>query len=386
LPRESRIPELDGFRGLAIALVLYEHFVPRAVTSPGWLMAAIHPTRPLGGIGVGLFFVLSGFLIGGILMDHRRAENYFKAFYARRACRILPIYFLTVAAFAFVKWLLRAHGGADWYGELFLRGGMPVWANLTFTQNFVQVFTLHANPDWLIVNWSLVLEEQLYLLLPLALWLLPPQAVIRVCVGLMCAHPFCQLYLCLWHPIAYVRLNGIYPMQADALLMGVVCAYAVRQAGFRAWLAGWRAPAGLALAVLLAGAVLAIPFSGRTQYEYENILFFSPWLTVLFGALLLSVVLERGRFAGPWLRWRPLGWLGAISYGVYLFHLPVNGLMHGLVLGRDYRYHDWADVVVGLAAVAVTLLLAAGSWHLFEKRIVAWSHSFRYGENRAAET
>ena len=94
-----RIPQLDGLRGVAIALVVVFHYVNFAVESgaPGWVKLLIRPTS-LGWSGVDLFFVLSGFLIGGILLDARESRNYFRVFYRRRACRILPLYFAFLAA------------------------------------------------------------------------------------------------------------------------------------------------------------------------------------------------------------------------------------------------------------------------------------------------
>src|SRR5258708_3727919 len=97
---DSRSPELDGIRGLAIGLVLFEHYVADPIV-PGTscLGDFIRKTFNMGWTGVDLFFVLSGFLIGGILMDNRNSQNYFKAFYIRRGCRILPAYLLTLTSF-----------------------------------------------------------------------------------------------------------------------------------------------------------------------------------------------------------------------------------------------------------------------------------------------
>ncbi len=163
--RPPRLLELDGIRGLAITLVLFEHFVGRSITGSGWLADALEKLRFFGASGVDLFFVLSGFLIGGILMDNRAAENYFKAFYIRRGCRILPVYLLVLAVYLALKVLLAAYSSEDWFKELFLQGGMPFWAYLTFAQNIVKAATFLVNSDFLIVTWSLVVEEQFYLVL-----------------------------------------------------------------------------------------------------------------------------------------------------------------------------------------------------------------------------
>ena len=382
-PKEAWLPELDGVRGLAIFLVIYEHYVPRSITGASWLAQVLLPTRAVGGIGVALFFVLSGFLIGGILMDHRHSENYFKSFYIRRCCRILPLYYLALALYVVVKSLLASHSSEDWFNELFLRGAMPFWANLTFTQNFVQVITHHCNPDWSMVNWSLVLEEQFYLVLPLALWLLRPSQLMIILLVLICLHPWCQLFLCIFHPVTYVNASGLFPSRADALFVGVICAHALRQDRLQTWLAGNRVRLNAVFVILLAGACWIAGVYDQSGLEYERIAIFDLWLTLFFAVLLLVSVTNSQGAVAACMRLPPLRWLGTISYAMYLFHVPVNGLMHGLILGRDDRFREISDVVVSAAAFAMTLLLATISWRFFEKPIIAWGRSFSYKDPKA---
>src|SRR5580704_6073285 len=136
----TRIPALDGLRGLAISLVVFFHY-GWFKSEHGWAATAanvIGTVFRLGWTGVDLFFVLSGFLIGGILMDHRDAENYFRTFYIRRICRIFPLYFLWVALFFILTWLLFPFCNQVWYGWLFARdfSKVPWWSYLFFLQNF----------------------------------------------------------------------------------------------------------------------------------------------------------------------------------------------------------------------------------------------------------
>ncbi|MBS1867856.1 MAG: acyltransferase, partial [Acidobacteria bacterium] len=114
----SRIPELDGIRGLAILSVLCYHYISmQGVTTAGSLVDRLQRLVILGGTGVDLFFVLSGFLIGGILLDVRDSPRYFRTFYARRFFRIIPIYFAWISVYILVarfggKYLLAlSHSG-----------------------------------------------------------------------------------------------------------------------------------------------------------------------------------------------------------------------------------------------------------------------------------
>lgn len=135
--KPQRVPELDGLRGLAILLVLIWHYGLAVLKIPIGLFAGpLILILNLAWSGVDLFFVLSGFLIGGILLDNREAPYYFKAFYTRRIFRIFPLYFMWLAIFALV--VLLALPSAPATPAAWLWGSpLPWWSYVTFTQNFV---------------------------------------------------------------------------------------------------------------------------------------------------------------------------------------------------------------------------------------------------------
>src|SRR5882672_11423735 len=164
-----RIPELDGLRGLAILLVLIWHFGCGTISAVGhrWLFY-LGDAGSLFWSGVDLFFVLSGFLIGGILLDARNSPNYFKAFYARRVCRIIPIYAVVVGAF----YLCMATGVPGRIAESeWLFGPTAPWsAYATFTQNIGYATGGPDVANWFRPTWSLAVEEQFYLILPAVVW------------------------------------------------------------------------------------------------------------------------------------------------------------------------------------------------------------------------
>ena len=110
-PNWKRIPQLDGVRGVAVLLVVIWHYYYCVPTPPGVLYEFLKKLTALSWAGVDLFFVLSGFLIGGILIDHKEDGSYFKVFYIRRICRIFPLYFLILAAFGVYCWILKSAAG-----------------------------------------------------------------------------------------------------------------------------------------------------------------------------------------------------------------------------------------------------------------------------------
>jgi peptidoglycan/LPS O-acetylase OafA/YrhL len=162
----GRIPELDGLRGFAILLVLIYHYVvfplhslePR---SPTWLAACLDLTWS----GVDLFFVLSGFLVGGLLYDARESPYYFRTFFARRVCRIFPLYYVLLTLVflggPYVGIYTAVPGGPH-----FTPAGPSPVSCIFFLQNFWAAETGTPGSLWLAVTWSLAVEEQFYLVIP----------------------------------------------------------------------------------------------------------------------------------------------------------------------------------------------------------------------------
>src|SRR5215475_5135109 len=161
----KRIQALDGLRGIAVLLVLVRHSVAGIETpSPFW-SSVIKPLR-LTWSGVDLFFVISGFLIGGILLDARNSSRYFQTFYLRRTFRILPIYYLFLA-FYFARHLpIRFMAGT--FGDTSPLP-IPFFSFVTFTHNFWMASYGWFGAWGIAPTWSLAIEEQFYLTIPFAI-------------------------------------------------------------------------------------------------------------------------------------------------------------------------------------------------------------------------
>lgn len=177
--KPARIPELDGLRGLAILLVIFFHYTNgESLTRLDGLAYYVQRSAASSWTGVNLFFVLSGFLIGGILVDARGSDSYFRTFYARRFFRIIPIYYLWICLYIA---LVSAAGHAirlhSFSGKALPRG-FEVYAHFLFIQNLIPN---GGSPQsglwgsWFGHLWSLAVEEQFYLLAPLMIWWLSPR-------------------------------------------------------------------------------------------------------------------------------------------------------------------------------------------------------------------
>ncbi|HUQ86241.1 MAG TPA: acyltransferase [Vicinamibacterales bacterium] len=372
---DSRISQLDGIRGLAIALVLVWHDVVGLVqTTPGSAAAYVMRALSFTWAGVDLFFVLSGFLIGGILLDNRGSGCYFSTFYIRRACRIFPLYYGVLALFLLCAALVPQQGSTDWQRWLF-ENAAPGWAYASYLQNFTMVRS-GMGANWMAVTWSLAVEEQFYLVTPLLVWLVPVRMLPYVLVTLIAAAPVTRIALHVWLPPPDIASYVLLPARWDSLFLGVLAA----------WM--WRRPDGLntlrrAVPLLrligLAGlAVLAgLMIARQNMGSFGMAAGGYTVIAICSLVLVLTAMLAPNGLVQRILRAKPLVWLGTISYGVYLFHRAVTGVMHGVWFGRSPRIDDLAGAVVTLLALGVTLTLAQLSAHFFERPIV------NFGRRRA---
>ncbi len=214
--RDRHIPALDGIRGIAVLLVIAFHC--RSIlpgSGPTYLLLR---AVDLGWSGVDLFFVLSGFLITGILLDTRHSPTYFRTFYARRILRIFPLYFvylfviLVLVRFAGI-WI---SGSDDW-------GNAKPWWYLTYLANWQRS---HGIDDKYLGHlWSLSIEEQFYLIWPAVIWMIPPRRLAWWCLPLVVLAPVCRLIVGMQAEAAY-RLT---PCRMDALVLGAFVAIGVRE-------------------------------------------------------------------------------------------------------------------------------------------------------------
>ncbi len=166
-----RIKELDGIRGAAILFVLAYHYFSNGAGINNPIGRQFLKLFSIGWSGVDLFFVLSGFLIVGILLDAKSSNNYFSSFYIRRALRILPLYYLLLTLFLILPIFISNDG--------IFKLTFPFWSYLLFIQNLFMI-KFDLGTSWLGVTWSLAIEEQFYLLLPILVWKLDKKRLVYI--------------------------------------------------------------------------------------------------------------------------------------------------------------------------------------------------------------
>ena len=338
----SYFPALDGLRAVAILAVLWHHSLPAAAA--GWLAR--------GHVGVRLFFALSGFLICSRLLAERRATGSLALgrFWLRRALRIFPLYYALLGLFALYLGVRAQDAGSRHFFDNLL-------FHATYTGNWFIDYAV-SHPVWFAFGWSLACEEQFY-----AWW--PPllrrsRRGIRALVALLGALALQQLvqYRVLGSWLAsYPTLERVLLSLAPALSLGALLALGLeRRGGFSlGWMLFGKYAAASAVAVVTVIAVVIGHGGGPPLL-----------LDLAFSALVCSAVLAPASWLGRLLAAEPLGALGRVSYGVYLFHVPVLGLCRRLLPGLAERPELLAPL-----ALALCWPLAALSHRYFEAPLLA---------------
>ncbi|HXI71483.1 MAG TPA: acyltransferase [Verrucomicrobiae bacterium] len=352
---KPRSRQVDGLRAFAILGVIVSHFLPKF----GGL--------PWGQIGVRLFFVISGFLITDILLGCRdKAElaggnrwRWIRQFYCRRFLRIFPLYYFVI-------------------GLAFLMNLEPVrslvWWLLTYTLN-VQIAMQQEWPDLFSHFWSLCVEEQFYLLWPWCMLFLPKRWLLPLILATICVAPLLR-FGAVYFQENWVAVYVFPGVSFDALGAGALVALSLRgslPAGIERFLNRLALPLGVGLVVLL--EILIRIKAANCQLAYAVAYDFG-WSLVFYHTVRTAWVGFRG-FVGRLCELRPLTYIGEISYGLYVYHLFVPALVLWL-----FREANWTPPHAPAARfwiyVAVNLVIASLSWHLFEKPLNNLKRHFPY--------
>ena len=371
-----RIPELDGLRGVAIALVLYYHYFQARLTAPhGTVSYFLFAIGRLSWSGVDLFFVLSGFLIGGILIDNQGSPHYFSTFYIRRACRIFPIYLIDCLLFLLGSELLSGRRASPfwpyWYPTL------PRFSYLVYVQNLYMAHRGTWGGTGMAPTWSLAVEEQFYLVVP-TLLLVFRRHIEYVLGAIILSVPILRVALYFRLPHGGFADYVLMPCRADALLLGVLCAVLVRRPWFWSLLAERRRAFCWAAAVLGLGLSWLGLENSLPEFSLKMASVGYTWLALFYSTILLLSISNQDALLAKGLRRKTLGWLGSISYGVYLFHFWILAGSVALLRGNTYAIHDFRDLAAVVFALSLTLAVCTLSWRFFEKPLVRLGHRASY--------
>lgn len=375
----GHLPSLDGLRGIAILLVLVHHCF--YTTDGSAASRAVARVVETGWIGVELFYVLSGFLITGILVDTVGKAHYYRNFYLRRALRIFPLYYGFLVLYQIVA-VFGARRLAD--GTWSPRPATwPIWC---FLSNMPQIAPVGPLMGPLGPLWSLAVEEQIYLIWPALIAALPRPVLLRVFVAMLPTALVGRLVVlqgfgrvdlvCSWTP-------GFL----DAFAAGGIAAILVREPIGRIVHFHRAAKMVCGSGLFLAGLVLGL---GHFYVWRDSALVLGVGRTALATLCAASIVAivavpplsKISRCLGN----QFLRGCGRFSFAMYLFHTPIFATLRPYLVQRlGKSIVSWPIVSASLvffATLGVTYLAARLSWRLFEGPILSWKSRFPPGDRK----
>jgi len=361
-PSEWHIPALDGIRALAILLVVPHNVDMANAPYPAYLYP-IATVLHAGWIGVQLFFVLSGFLITGKLLDSRGADNYFRGFFGKRVLRIFPLYY-AVLCIAFViapRFLTMPE-------QLHASESHEIWLWL-FVANWTEPFTgvVYGFAHF----WSLCVEEQFYLLWPLVVLLCGPRTLVKVCVATAVVALVVRCALVAAH-FPHEALYLFTVCRMDALTLGAAAAALIRIPEAAAALRRL-APrlTWVTVALLVATAAGTRAFA---MYDVSTQTIGYTLLSLTFMLVMLLTVVPTTGATGWTMRvlsTTPLRLIGRYSYGMYVLHYPIHMFLGVPLLGRlAPQPTPWESLAYAAVITLVSFLLAALSYEFFERHML----------------
>lgn len=364
-------PALDGIRAIAFLMVFFHHYY----------------SLPWGWAGVNIFFVLSGFLITGILFDSRNDAHRARNFYLRRSLRIFPLYYGIFAVILLLDPVFHWRWSHAWFAwPLYLANFLPFVSSTVLVMGSPMRLAAYA---WLSPShgpqltlflghlWSLCVEEQFYFFWPwIVFWVGSRRALTWICSLVVICVPLFRVFAQHAAPAWMLQvdlLNRATPFQLDALFLGGLVALQLRgpnrkrifEIGTILMIYGTL----LGVFVLIAG-VSHSHSNWRAGFSYPSWKF--TWGLTFINMFAAGIILTALQPRGPIyhiLSLRPLRWLGRISYGAYVFHDIFHALYWNLVTAAGARFQfaaNHAELAVLLLGLICTVTLSWLSFHFYE--------------------
>ena len=363
----KRIKGLDGLRGIAILLVLIFHFVSSSLSpefgnkgASNFIATSLIKLTSSFWCGVDLFFVLSGFLIGSIILKNIGQINFFSTFYLKRFYRIIPAYFALILIFIIAKFFFHKYDN-KWLFE----NDIPAYYYLTFTQNFIMGIRNNFGPSGLNPTWSLAVEEQFYIIFPLVALFFRKRYLLYVVFMLIVLAPIFRESMS-----NFYQKYTLIICRMDSLLLGVLVAYFWNKQTFKSKIINNKKIIWLFfLASLIAtflGALFDIGYWGFTISA------------ITFSFLILLCLVDPNNIFIKLIANKIFVFFGSISYSLYLIHHLILGLLFLLFKGTGPSINDWNGVFIAFLALIVSVIYAYFSTNYFELFFIKKGVNLKY--------
>lgn len=376
---KGHIRILDGLRGVAILMVLIGHFYQKSfiVDTYPVLTGIVSRFVLTNGFGVELFFVLSGFLITGILLDTKHESGFFRKFYMRRILRIFPLYYGALAIVLLVlPHLIQFDQGAKDVAshQIWLWTYLANWPTVGWVWDSSSLFLLGH-------FWSLSVEEHFYFVWPGLVAFLSKRTLLVICVLLMAVAMSCRVLTAFMGTSAPIILQWVTLQKMDGLAIGAVIALASRDVSLMHFIPGGRP--GRAILAVTGVAVLLFVWSPR-EWRLPTVGAVVETFVVIFFAMLLVLALKSqlGKSVNRFLNSRVMIALGKYSYGLYVIHGILRPCFARLFdfggLPKHWGLPFLYLLVYWLITIGISFALAYLSYHLFERQFLALKSHFEY--------
>lgn len=352
---EPREPSLDGFRGAAALSVAVWHAFILPLDRHSLALDSCYSWFFITRSGVDMFFVLSGFLISGVLLRNWGSPSYFRAFYVRRLFRIAPMYFLLIA--------IAAAGPLLVPSETLFRGRLHLWPYGLFIQNYFIPGVAYSAPI-LAATWSLAVEEQFYLFFPAVIRWVDRRMLLAAFLGLIGFSVCLRFVLTFMGPDALLATYFVGICRLDSLAIGAVVAYLAAFkpgiiAGIYRFSRRWIFIA--VFSICLAGRLMVHKVDlGMARWGYF-------WVGLVYGLLLIHA-LSQGSLIRRLFALRVLRGIGQVSYGFYLFQWPCLWVVWHWN-GGSIKITQPSDALISLLGICAALALSVVCYYTFERRL-----------------
>lgn len=349
--RLGYLPKLDSLRAIAALMVMCTHF----------LIEGLGFNFGYGGNGVHIFFVISGFLITGILLAQKDsllipARKIYFNFIIKRALRLFPVYYLFLIAIVV----------ASWYSGVWIAEKKDLWHYFTYTQNYL-FFTEGFKGPALNHTWSLAVEEQFYIVWPLLILFIPKRFELGTIIALIGTGILSRIYFINFCDTPGTVL-GVTPIHFDTLGAGALLAWLTtrQETGALTFIAG-KADLAFLLTFVLSATL--------TYFGYHDSILLPTSITLMGFSLVACCTVAPSSRLDFLFRVPGLAAIGKMSYGLYLFHKPIRLAIDMLLLktGHNGQLHP---IVLFLTYTVVTLAVTTASWYILEKNVLKLKERF----------
>jgi len=360
----QREPVYDGLRAVAILMVLYWHCFNNLIhTQNAIAFRIITLSSSYCWSGVDLFFVLSGFLLGRILLKNKNSKNYFKTFYIRRVCRIFPLYYLYFTIFL-VLYFSGLKTKIPWLFE----NTLPLWSYATYTQNFLMAKFETLGSHGMVSTWSLAVEEQFYLILPILVFIFNKSKMIWLFLLFFILAFVFRITSSNW-----IESFALIQCRADSLLIGIIIALFVSNHQFQLfYLRNKNIFKGILVLYMIVYVLISVRVLSINYYILNS------YFAVFYALIIVIIAIDKRTLLHHILENIYLQRIGVISYGIYMYHMLILGLCHYLILKSSPQINSISSLLVTIFSLVLSVLVAFISYEFFERRVINFGRTYQY--------